>query len=75
MTDTTACFPNLNNSNYVEWSIWMEAILVWQGLCSMVKILISGVDAEGVVYQQLWLSWAKQKRSKMLERWMRHKQR
>ena len=49
MTDTTVCFPNLNKSNYAEWSIQMEAILVWQGLWSMVKIPILGEDAEGEV--------------------------
>jgi hypothetical protein len=27
----------LNNSNYLEWAIRMEAILVWEGLWSLVK--------------------------------------
>jgi hypothetical protein len=49
MTDTTVRFPNLNDSNYAEWSVRMEAILVRQGLWSMVKIPISGVDADGEV--------------------------
>ena len=47
MTDTTVCFPNLNDSSYAEWSVWMEAVLVQRGLWSMVKIPISGVDANG----------------------------
>ncbi|EDR09511.1 uncharacterized protein LACBIDRAFT_325924 [Laccaria bicolor S238N-H82] len=42
MTDTTVHFPNLNNSNYAEWSVRMEAILVRWGLWPMVKIPISG---------------------------------
>ena len=49
MTDTTVRFPNLNDSNYAEWSVQMEAILIRRGLWSMVKIPISGVDAEGAV--------------------------
>ncbi|KIK03392.1 hypothetical protein K443DRAFT_653599 [Laccaria amethystina LaAM-08-1] len=49
MTDTTVRFPNLNNSNYAEWSVWMEAILVQQGLWSIVEIPISGVDTDGGV--------------------------
>ena len=49
MTDTTACFLNLNDSNYAEWSVQMEAILVRRGLWPMVKIPISGVDADGGV--------------------------
>ena len=47
MTDTTVRFPNLNDSNYAEWSVRMEAVLVRRGLWSMVKIPISGVDADG----------------------------
>ena len=46
MTNTTVCFLNLNNSNYAKWSVQMEAILVKQGLWPMVKIPISGVDAD-----------------------------
>ena len=49
MTNTTVCFLNLNNSNYAKWSVQMEAILVKQGLWPMVKIPISGVDADGGV--------------------------
>ena len=49
MTDTTVHFPNLNNSNYAEWSVQMEAVLVQRGLWSMVKIPISGVDADGQI--------------------------
>lgn len=49
MTDTTVRFPNLNDSNYAEWSVRMEAVLVRRGMWSMVKIPISGVDADGGV--------------------------
>ena len=49
MTNTTVHFLNLKDSNYAEWSVWMEAILVQQGLWPMVKIPISGVDADGGV--------------------------
>jgi hypothetical protein len=40
--------PNLNDSNYAEWSVRMEAILIRRGLWSLVKINISEITADGV---------------------------
>jgi len=41
-------FSHLNDSNYAEWAIWMEVILVRKGLWSMIKIMVDvkGKDAE-----------------------------
>ena len=41
---TTTHFPNINNSNYAEWALWMEAVLVCAGLWSMINVR---VDTDG----------------------------
>ena len=48
--DHSTRFPKLNDSNYAEWSLMMEAELVRKGLWGMVKIIVEeeGKDAETV---------------------------
>ncbi|KAG6825986.1 hypothetical protein H0H92_001614, partial [Tricholoma furcatifolium] len=44
---TSTRFANLNDSNYAEWVIRMEAILVRRGLWSVINLEVDKVDAEG----------------------------
>ena len=39
--DKKTCFPPLNNSNYMEWSIHMEAELVHKGLWDNIQCKVS----------------------------------
>jgi len=45
-TESSAHFQRLNNTNYAEWSIRMEAILVRAGLWGMVHLEIDHVKED-----------------------------
>ncbi|KAJ7725563.1 hypothetical protein B0H16DRAFT_1332644, partial [Mycena metata] len=45
MTDEcSSCFPRLNDTNYPEWALRMEADLIRKGLCAVVEV---SVDTDG----------------------------
>ena len=48
--EQSSCFLKLNDGNYIEWSIQMEAELIKRGLWTMVEIIVDvdGKDADSV---------------------------
>jgi hypothetical protein len=47
MAETSIRFSRLNDSNYAEWSVRMEAVLICRGLWSFVKIYVPEITVDG----------------------------
>ncbi|KAG5633599.1 hypothetical protein H0H81_006614, partial [Sphagnurus paluster] len=47
LSDTAIRFPKLNDANYAEWVVRMEAALVRRGLWSIVRVHVSSFDEDG----------------------------
>jgi hypothetical protein len=60
--DRTTCFPPLNNDNYMELSIHMEAELICKGLWDNVQceVSVEGEEAEEIVMK--WCGKCTQKK-------------
>jgi hypothetical protein len=66
--DHSTRFPKLNDSNYVEWSLMMEAELIHKQLWGMINVVVDeeGKDAETVA-KELEAKKAKRGAQKMSE--------
>jgi len=47
MSESTAHFQCLNNTNYAEWSLRMEAVLVRSGLWGMIHPVVDHIKKDG----------------------------
>ena len=69
MSDSDSiCFPRLNDTNYAEWSMRMEAVFVKKDLWSVVNVEVEteGKD-EDEIEKELEMKMKKQSASKMAE--------
>ncbi|THH06318.1 hypothetical protein EW146_g9647 [Bondarzewia mesenterica] len=65
---STARFPKLNDGNYAEWSMMMEAELVRKGLWGMVEILVDTEGKEETAWKaELQMKMVKRTAQKMAE--------
>jgi hypothetical protein len=64
--DEKTCFPPLNNNNYTEWSIHMEAELICKGLWDNVQCEVSVEGKPAQEPEEIVMKWHG-KRKKMEE--------
>jgi len=62
MSKEQSCFPKLNDGNYIEWAMRMEAKLICRNFWMMVKVIVNEDGKDVTTIQSEW-SVKKSKRS------------